>query len=81
MLTVEGRRGGFVKVTHREARCCSGSWACSPKSERLFSTDPYQRASGPSNERGKKSVTDDWMTQIWCSSSLSVGYTGYNVCM
>lgn len=25
--------GGFVKVTHREARCCSGSWACSPQSE------------------------------------------------
>lgn len=38
---------GFFKVTHREARCCSGSWACSPESERVFSTDLYQQVLNP----------------------------------
>lgn len=50
---VESSRGGFVKVTHKEARCCSGSWACSQQSEHLFLTDLYQQPSGPL-KNGKK---------------------------
>lgn len=50
---VESSGGGFVKVTHREARCCSGSWAYSPESEHLFSTDLYQQASGPLKDSKK----------------------------
>lgn len=57
---VESSGGGFVKVTHREARCCSGSWAYSPESEHLFSTDLYQQASGPLKD-SKKNVTVDWV--------------------
>lgn len=69
---MESSRGGFVKVTHREGHCCSGSWACSPKSEHLFSTDLYQQVSGPLKERGEKNdwMIDDWMVhfipKIWC---------------
>lgn len=55
-VIVESSRGGFVKVTHREARCCSGSWACSPTSEHLFSTELYQQASGPFKRKEKKCI-------------------------
>lgn len=34
-------------VTHRGARCYSGSWACSPGSRQQFLADLYQQASGP----------------------------------
>ena len=52
-VTVESSRGGAVKATHMEARCCSGSWTCSPRSERSSSTDRYQRPSGPLGRKGE----------------------------
>lgn len=57
-VIVLSSRGVFVKEAHREARCCSGSWACFPKSEHLSSTDQYQQASDPLKE-SEKDVIDD----------------------
>lgn len=52
-VVVESTKGVFVKGTHREARCCSGSWACSPELELVFSTELYQRASSPLKQKKK----------------------------
>ena len=52
-VTGERSRGGAVKVTHMEARCCNGSWTCSLRSERSSSTDRYQRPSGPLERKGE----------------------------
>lgn len=54
-VTDKRKGGSFVKITHREARCCSGSWACSPQSEHSFLTELCQQPSDPSKgRRGKK---------------------------
>lgn len=43
----------FFKVTHREAHCCSGSWACFPGSQHVFLTDLYQQVSCPLKQKNK----------------------------
>lgn len=46
-VIVKSSSGGFAQVTHRGARCCSGSLACSPSSGHLFSTGLCLQASSP----------------------------------
>lgn len=64
-----------AQLTHRGARCCSGSWAYSPRSGRRLLADQCQQASGPLDLRVGNKMTMLQMDIDEVDWGLSQGFT------